>query len=860
MKEYIAETGGRYTYSDDILNLQELALSMTAIFSECSSFIISGCLQEGGAISSGYLWLGGKVRYFEGAHSVSFPYYICEKNSHETVVYANEINKRGRSCFLCVGSNTIPTTIDPVTGVAPTFIEVQAEYAPRLIDKFFGRYALLLDSPTGRQIVKQNVTYLGDVLVEKTLKSTKEIGVQSSTGHSLKAKIKDSGDITFGAYITELLTSEILMKTDGSFSFMKGDIELAKLDTTGFTISAIKATQVNIGAVHIYQNHITNINDNSDTGSVNINYSGYNKGISRFRNFNVYDGKQSSIPILQVEGKSKTATVNGLFVVNSATPNLIIRNSAYAKTDVKLTAKTEWQDNASETIASIGFLSNTTLDFTVRNILGNILISPKNHVAIDGDLKLKGFDIYSIFVTKKDSTIELGKKVDKVIGKQLSTENFTTVYKDKLDKISGGNLGAGGDGYVTASDVVEALKLKLSVSENLLDIKDKGVARANLNIYSKSEADGRYLQISNKLLELVNLTADEINDLTAEEAAKLKAEKQASIRNNIDAEKKGTGDLKLSIALNLLDLQDKVQARRNISVYSCIEIDKLLDGKLGNDGEYVGVVFTDEMKLKLDGITKGNFNYVDSEGVSHAQTEGYALVSHVVKELKTKAPRLMDGYNTSDIETIAANLSLYPKKVADVKFASIESLFQDYLTYLVGKGMTTAQAQKTLRDKFDVLSTSDVSKDYMRKDGKLSDLIVPDIDSKRLACRNLGAAYTDDYQLKLADSGWMKMNNQGTGTDTSRLYIRQIGSVVSIQGIINTGRRDGDHWGGVLAVIPNQIQPPKYGVRCSHADFNDDHKYNRGAHFVIRGGGRTMHIYESGWGGAVTEISLTYFI
>ena len=32
MKEYIAETGGRYTYSDDILNLQELALSMSAVF------------------------------------------------------------------------------------------------------------------------------------------------------------------------------------------------------------------------------------------------------------------------------------------------------------------------------------------------------------------------------------------------------------------------------------------------------------------------------------------------------------------------------------------------------------------------------------------------------------------------------------------------------------------------------------------------------------------------------------------------------------------------------------------------------------------------------------------------------------
>ena len=37
MKEYIAETGGRYTYSDDILNLQELALSMSAVFDSCSA-------------------------------------------------------------------------------------------------------------------------------------------------------------------------------------------------------------------------------------------------------------------------------------------------------------------------------------------------------------------------------------------------------------------------------------------------------------------------------------------------------------------------------------------------------------------------------------------------------------------------------------------------------------------------------------------------------------------------------------------------------------------------------------------------------------------------------------------------------
>ena len=59
MKEYVAETGGRYTYSDDVLNLQELALSLSAIFDGCSDFIISGCETDGARISDGYVWLGG---------------------------------------------------------------------------------------------------------------------------------------------------------------------------------------------------------------------------------------------------------------------------------------------------------------------------------------------------------------------------------------------------------------------------------------------------------------------------------------------------------------------------------------------------------------------------------------------------------------------------------------------------------------------------------------------------------------------------------------------------------------------------------------------------------------------------------
>lgn len=119
MKEYVAETGGRYTYSDDILNLQELALSMSAIFDGCSDFIISGCMVDGAVISPGYVWLGGKVRYFEGCADAVYPYYIYETNRHESVVYANDVNKRGRTCYLCVGGRSVPDVPDTVTGKIP---------------------------------------------------------------------------------------------------------------------------------------------------------------------------------------------------------------------------------------------------------------------------------------------------------------------------------------------------------------------------------------------------------------------------------------------------------------------------------------------------------------------------------------------------------------------------------------------------------------------------------------------------------------------------------------------------------------------------------------------------------------------
>lgn len=93
MREYVAKTGGRYTYIEDFIGLQELSLSLASIFDGCKNFIISGCKTTGNNnnmdISAGYVYINGKIRHFEGATvDLSNPYYIVESERTESVSYA----------------------------------------------------------------------------------------------------------------------------------------------------------------------------------------------------------------------------------------------------------------------------------------------------------------------------------------------------------------------------------------------------------------------------------------------------------------------------------------------------------------------------------------------------------------------------------------------------------------------------------------------------------------------------------------------------------------------------------------------------------------------------------------------------
>ena len=689
MKEFIAEPGGRYTYADDIINLQDMVLAVGSLLDGCSNFIISGCRCQGAVITPGYVWLGGKIRRFEGCADASYPYYIYEKNSNESVTYANEVNKRGRACYLASGGRSVPDTADPVTGAMPQFIEVTADYAPCLVDQFFGRYALMTDSPFTRQTVRKDLLLTGTVTVEK--------GIESK--HSLLVSPTGSKKILRG-YFPEASVARLEAGTNAApvaavvFDLLKGSVTVeskgivaASFTERLCTLSDLRSDTVRAGSLYFTGNQLKNIAERSDKGTVRVNYDGYEGGTAYFRNFEVYDGKRCAIPLLQVCGADKRVAVHAVLAVDSA-HGITLSDTDHALTDAAFGGTIRWCDQLGAEAAVVGYVADKHPHFSIANTVGGILLVPKNFVDVQGDLQVNGISIAKTYATQRALTEGLNRKVDAVEGKGLSTKDFTQELYDKLNAIASGSFA----------------------------------------------------------------------------------------------------------------------------------------------------------------------------GEDTPQSEGYVTTTQVAAELRKKADRLLGGLNEGEQQTAAGNLGVHSKEEADGRFGRLAELFQDYIAYLVGQGKSTTAAQQILRDKLAAAGSKELVTNYMRKDGKLSDLILPDDNARKSACKTLGAAYAADYQPKLLDTGWLQMSNSGSGTDTSKLFVRQIGSIVCIQGRINTARRDGSNEGGIIAVIPNKVEPPKYGLRTTMAHWNDDHKYNRGSSFTIDAGSRYVRIYERGMYNTEININFSYMV
>lgn len=763
MKNFIAGSGGRYVYSEDFENLQALSLSINSIFEGCDNFVISGCKVSGSNITSGYVWINGNIRFFEGSSNMSYPYYIYETNSYTATEYKDEPNKLGRINYLCSGGILTPTTKDPVTGSLPSFIEITASYTPRINDKFFGRYAVILNHPFSKQTVAKNIEASGDVLVQKNITANQSVAVANTfSGYTLKSSFKADGNAALGLYLNNTLTTEVVLTTTGIIKFFKGATEIASINNDGITTNkSFLGTFFKTAKVSLSENILSNYADSSDNGSVAINYTGYNGGTTKFRDFSLYDGK--GVPILYVNGKNKKISITANVDISGTDPVLMITNSTKSKDDIsQLNAIRFYALNSQ--IGAIGFNDTSANTFYISNQIGSITLSPSTFVNVSGEFRLNNVEISTMFVSKTNYNTGMAGKVNVVNGMGLSQQNFTTTLKNKLDGIIIADLANNIDGLVNLYYVQALVGTRLLKTLNLSDVSDKAVARNNLQVPSISE---------------------------------------------------------MNTALGL---------------------------KLNASEKYTGLIFTSELKNKLDGIIEGRFEGKDDEGAVVSKVNGYVTINKILFELTKYAPLLLDSYTVGQRNTVASNLGVYTKDEANGIFVVPSKQWDEYITYLTSnQGKTTDEAKGILRAKINAASTSDLNL-YLKKDALLGDLSVADENAKKTICNKVGAAYAQDFQAKISDTGWIALSATG-------LYARQIGNTVSIQGDCNA------IWGSNTTAfeLPNQIMPPAYSVwfTCPQPG-----KWDNARSFtaMISGGSRKCMVINNSVEGLRMAFTLTYMV
>lgn len=433
MKEFTSQTGGRYTYIDDILNLQELSLAITSLFDGCDNFIISGCQVSGSSISSGFVFINGKIRYCGGLSNVSsWPVYIYEHNTVERVSYVDAGDQVGRNIYGCSIASSVPSNADVLTGEIPQFIKMSADgSAMRLKDAFFGKYALTIDSAYSSQSVNKNVAFNGNVNVAGYTQS--KGGLQILNGNNRGSiSYNSEGNLVIQSSATGESPYQLVI-SNTECKFYAGGKLLASVNSNGFVANVpIYASSANIGSISYSSSDIYNSGNSTDEGAININLKGYNGGEGFYRVTNIGDGKGNII--LSINGKGHTCQLNGDSIISSGSSELLqITNSSLSKTDKALESNIVWKDKNGDKIASMGYASNVDFDFYIYNILGSIRIANDTHIA--GDLYVKGSNILVSLASKAGMTLELNKKanVSDVYSKVVADDTFVKI-SDGLGK------------------------------------------------------------------------------------------------------------------------------------------------------------------------------------------------------------------------------------------------------------------------------------------------------------------------------------------------------------------------------------------------------------------------------------------
>ena len=409
MKEFTSQVGGRYTYIDDILNLQELSLAITSIFDGCDNFVISGCEISGTMMNPGYVYINGKVRYCSGTSGLSkWPVYIYELNTIDKVAYVDSGDKVGRHIFGCAVSSNLPTSPDSITGAVPQFIKVDGGGGVmRFKDAFFGKYALILDSTYSSQHVNKNVSLGGDINVGGTVQSGKSFVISSGNKQG-SLNYNPNGDLVVQSTSNSNQIFKMVIASDGAIKFFSDETLLVTITSSGLVAGVpVTTSTLNAGNICLTNNDIYNYGVASDTGVLNINkLSG---GSNYFRDTVIGDGKGSGI--LFITGSTRQAKLSGDLLISSPNESVItISNPSLVKSDSTLKSWIEWKDKANEDMAFVGYTNNDNTDFYISNKVGNVCVD--SNMYVHGRLYVNSVDVLSNFAYKNIVEEALSKKAN----------------------------------------------------------------------------------------------------------------------------------------------------------------------------------------------------------------------------------------------------------------------------------------------------------------------------------------------------------------------------------------------------------------------------------------------------------------
>lgn len=406
MKEFSAQTGGRYTYVDDIVNLQDLALAFASIFVGCDNFIISGCEISGTSISPGYIYINGKIRHFPGVSGVTkWPQFLYESNKTETVAYASGSDKVGRNIYGCALAETVPTTLDPLTNAIPAYIKLTADGGLTMQDALFGKYSLLLKSSAGKQVVNDVVTFNSDININGVL-STKNRA--KLTSGNATCQIYYSGEnLVVQSQINTGSIYRFIIANGKGFQFYVNDTLVYKIDEDGINTELPIAVQECIaGNISIESSNIVNKGHASDSACININMAGHNGGSTYYRN--TYIGNGKGIAILSITGSNNTVNINGQLGIKSPAIAAITLQSTASKDNLTLRKIIEWKDVNGTQIANIGYNSLENNVFEIKNAIANISILGYESVDIGPAIKENGqlLSVKYVTATKLNQLLE----------------------------------------------------------------------------------------------------------------------------------------------------------------------------------------------------------------------------------------------------------------------------------------------------------------------------------------------------------------------------------------------------------------------------------------------------------------------